>query len=149
DWAAYRIGESHMKAMPSDFIIFPPEIEKDQTEAKAARQAFTDFLAQYPHSKYRASAQELLHTVTESLAAHEMYVAGFDGKKEHWQGAAYRYQYLLENYPESEQAEKAARGLVQAYKKAGEPEKAREFLEGYVQKHPDSTKVAAVLRGMG
>jgi len=58
DWAAFRVGESHVEAMPSDFFLLPSDTEKDQTQIRAARTALEEFLRKYPKSEHRPRAED-------------------------------------------------------------------------------------------
>lgn len=137
DWAAFRIGESHYRAIPSDFFLFPPSTEKDQTQVRAARDSLKDFIASYTGSQHEKLARELLADVMKRLAQHEDAVASFYARRYDWRGVAVRYEYLLTHYPESELVPRAARGVARAYRKLGEPEKAKAPLQRFLQEHPD------------
>ncbi|HEY0839998.1 MAG TPA: outer membrane protein assembly factor BamD, partial [Vulgatibacter sp.] len=99
DWAWFRIGESHYRAIPSGFFIFPSPSERDQTEVRAARTSLADFLARYPQSEHAPMAQEKLSEVISLLARHELQVARFYASRERWTGAAWRYERVLRDYP--------------------------------------------------
>src|SRR5690606_3175071 len=119
----------HYKAIPSDFFLFPPSTEKDQTEVRAARDSLKDFLASYPGSKREARGRELLADVMKRLAEHEDAVGSFYATHEEWPGVVMRYEYLLANYPGSELVPKAAKQIARACRKLGEPQKAKATLQ--------------------
>jgi outer membrane protein assembly factor BamD len=152
DWASFRIGESHYKAIPSDFFLFPPSTQKDQTQVRAARDSLKDFLLSYPGSTYEKQARELLVDVMKRLAEHEDAVGTFYARRDEWPGVALRYEYLLANYPDSELVPHAAEQIVQAYKHMGEASKARASLEKFLKDHPghpQAARIQAVMKDIG
>jgi outer membrane protein assembly factor BamD len=144
DWAAFRIGESHYEAIPSGFFLLPPPAEKDQTEVRAAKKSFEEFLRGYPKSQYVPRARELLAETDGILARHELAVAEFNESRGHPLGAVTRLEYLLANYPNAPQVGEAARRLIDAAAEAGEPARARERLEAFLVAHPDAPAAAEV-----
>lgn len=117
DYAAFRIGESHSRTIPSSFFLFPPPSERDQTAVRSTRQALQDFLQRHPESSYIPRAQELLDDVLRILARHEIVAARFYAKRGRWRGAALRYQTLLEQYAGLGFDQEAKDGLEEAMRK--------------------------------
>ncbi|WP_169788737.1 outer membrane protein assembly factor BamD [Vulgatibacter incomptus] len=136
DWATFRIGESHFRAIPSSFFLFPSASERDQTEVRAAKTSLTDFVSRFPKSEYLPRAKEELQEVMGLLARHELYAARFYASREHWAGAAGRYRYLLQNYPGSPYETDATLGLAEALAKLGEHDRAKELLDAVEAAHP-------------
>lgn len=120
DYASFRIGEAHHRTIPSSFFLFPPPSERDQTAVRATRAALQDFLNRYPDSEYVPRAEGLLDDVLQILARHELVAARFYAKRGKWQGAALRYQALLENFPGLGFDEEARQGLEEAMRKLEE-----------------------------
>lgn len=148
DWAAFRIGEAHFEAIPSDFFLFPSPSERDTTEARGARTAFEEFLAGYPQSKHVPRARELLADTLRVLARHELYVGDFYASREKWQGAAKRYEYLLTTFPSVGYDAEATLKLADAYQRLGDKEKAQAALQRYLDRHPDGAAAAKVRERM-
>lgn len=138
DWAAFRVGASHYESIPSSFFLFPSPEERDVTESKAAARALEDFIAAYPQSQYVPEAKELLARSLSILAGHEMAMGDFYASREKWQGAAWRYEYLLRTYPRLGFDAEATFKLVHAYEKLEQPDAAIEALRRFLERHPES-----------
>jgi outer membrane protein assembly factor BamD len=98
DYAAFRVGLSYYKDKASDFFLFPPSDERDQTPIKQALEALQRFVARYPKSEYVVRAKDMINDCRERLAAHDRYVAGFYWKRGAWRGAAGRLLELADAY---------------------------------------------------
>jgi len=136
DWAAFRVGEAHYKAIPSDFFIFPASSERDTTEARAARTTLEDFITAYPDSRYVERARQLLAETLLLLARHELYVGDFYASRKRWEGAASRYETLLRSYPGVGLDEEATFKLVEALRRLGEKERAIAALQRLADRQP-------------
>lgn len=136
DWAWFRIGESHFKAIPSDFLIFPSPAERDQTEVRAARTALSDFLTRYPKSEHAPKAKDALAEVVGLLARHELEVGKFYAHRERWTGAVWRFERVLHDFPGSSHEAEATLGLARALREQGETERASAVLENFLAKNP-------------
>ncbi|HWV38658.1 MAG TPA: outer membrane protein assembly factor BamD [Vulgatibacter sp.] len=136
DWAWFRIGMSHYKAIPSDFFIFPSPAERDQTEVRAARTALSDFLSRYPNSEHAPQAKEALAEVVGLLARHELEVGKFYAHRERWTGAAWRFERVLHDFPGSRYEGEATLGLARALSEQGETERAASILAAFLARNP-------------
>lgn len=145
DWASFRIGAAHHKAIPSGFFLFPSPAERDQTEARAARTTLSEFLILHPTSRNVSKAKELLDEVVELLVRHERYAAEFYVSRKRWAGAAGRYQYILDHYPGGAHVGEVTVGLADALLQQGEAERAAKVLDGYLSSAP-SGKAASRAR---
>ncbi len=117
DYAAYRIGLAHYKDIPSDFVLVPASYEKDQDEIEKAQISIKDFLASYPDSKWVPDAKKLLVDTRSRLARHELYVGEYYEKHGHPKAAAWRYEALAKNYPDTPLAAEARRRAERIYAK--------------------------------
>ncbi|MFN2550021.1 MAG: outer membrane protein assembly factor BamD [Myxococcales bacterium] len=97
-YAAFRVGLAHYQDRASDFFLFPPSSERDQTPIKSALEAFQRFVSAYPKSEYVVRAKDMINDCRERLAAHDRYVAGFYWKRGAWRGAAGRLLELADAY---------------------------------------------------
>jgi outer membrane protein assembly factor BamD len=140
DYAAFRVGLSHWKDGPSDFVLFPPAYEKDEQQVRDAAKAFEDFVKKFPESKYRPEAEKLLAQARNRLAEHEWYVAEFYAKRGHWAGAAGRLEALVKEYPGSGREPEALYQLAQAYLKLDERFRAQQALQQLIVKHPQDPR---------
>ncbi|MGC4121700.1 MAG: outer membrane protein assembly factor BamD [Myxococcales bacterium] len=137
DYAQFRIALSYFKDIPSDFFIFPPSTEKDQTSVKDARGAFEEFLKLYPNSESAEEAKKLLAEVLGRLAEHEMSVANFYYEHDRYPAAINRLNKLIEDYPKSDLAPKALVKLAKAYLKLNDKDAARTALEKFIKDFPE------------
>jgi outer membrane protein assembly factor BamD len=149
DYAAYQSALSHVKDMPSDFFLLPPSEEKDQTEVQSALKGMTDFLRQYPDSPYAKDAKVQAEEARRRLAEHELYVAAFYRKREHWAAVAQRLEGLLSHYPGTKYDEEVFFSLHEAYVKLKKPDQARETLQKLIQKMPGTPAAQRAQRMLG
>jgi outer membrane protein assembly factor BamD len=119
DYAGFRIGLSHYKDIPTDIFIVPPSYEKDQAQIKDAQTSLKDFLATYPDSTYVAKAKDMLADVRKRLARHELYVAEFYEKHGRPRAAAWRYEGLARDYPDTPFGADAKKAADLLYAKLG------------------------------
>jgi len=97
-YALFRAGLCHHKQIPRDWFFMPPVHEEDQTQVKATLEAMGQFLARFPDDKNAREAREVVALCRGRLARHELYVAGFYLKREHWKAAQLRAEGLLRDY---------------------------------------------------
>jgi len=88
----YRIGLCHFNRLDT--------IDRDQTPAKSAIEAFTRLRRQFPDSEYAAKAEAHIDRCRRSLAAHHLYVGKFYFKSEHFQAARDRFRQVISQYPD-------------------------------------------------
>lgn len=138
DYAQFRVALSYYKDIPSDFVLFPPSTQKDQTSVRDARGAFEEFLRLYPDSSYTPEAKKLLADVRHRLAMHEMYVADFYLHRSRWNAAVGRLTRLLADFPGSGLDAEALLKLGRSHKELGEKDKAREALERLLREFPQA-----------
>jgi outer membrane protein assembly factor BamD len=149
DYAAYRAALTHIKDMPSNLFILPPSEEKDQTEVQSALRAMSDFLRQYPDSKYAKDAKVQEAEARSRLAQHELYVAGFYRKRQHWNAVAQRLEGLLARYPGTQYEEEALFSLHDAYVQLKKPDQAKETLRKVLQRLPNTPAAERAQRMLG
>lgn len=82
-------------------------VDRDATPARKSMELFNRLIDQYPDSNYVPMAKEKIVTCIENLAGHELYVAHFYLKTKKYPAALKRYEYLAENFPETEQGKEA------------------------------------------
>ncbi len=140
DYAEFRVGLSHLKDAPSDFVLFPPAFEKDQRQIEQAAAAFAKFLEKRPGSKLVPEAKKLLGEANVRLAEHEWYVGEYYYKRKKWPGAAGRYEALVEKHPGSKHEPEALMRLARSYVAMNEKHRARTALQKLIVKHPDDPR---------
>jgi outer membrane protein assembly factor BamD len=140
DYAQFRIALSYFKDIPSDFFLFPPSAEKDQTSVKDARTAFEEFLKLYPASELAAEGQKMLVDVTTRLAKHEMSVGNYYWEHDRYASAIGRFNRVVADYPKSEYAPEALIKLAKAHLELKQKDKAREALDKLLKDYPDDSR---------
>ncbi len=86
----YQIGMCHYKQRLS--------IDRDQTETRAALEAFERVSKTYPKSEYAKKAQILIMKCRDLLAKHELYVAKFYYRTHQYKAAMFRLETVRNNY---------------------------------------------------
>lgn len=82
-------------------------IDRDHAPATNARALFQRLMEQFPESEYAQKAPEHVEKCIANMAGHELYVADFYLKTKNYRAALKRYQYIVEFYPQSDQAQRA------------------------------------------
>ncbi|CCK78233.1 outer membrane protein assembly factor BamD [Desulfobacula toluolica] len=95
----YRIGLCWFNRLDS--------IDRDHAPAKNSLTQFHRLIDQFPESEYAQKAEKHIKICVDSLSKHELYVANFYMKTEKYKAALKRYEYLIENYPDSEESKQA------------------------------------------
>ena len=137
-YTQYRIGEGYFKQLPSDFWMFPPSFEKDQSATEDAVNELKSFLDKYPDSPYRPRAKEILVKVGKRLADHEWYVARYYWDRGKPMGTVLRLRRLLERYRGVGYDEEALWLLGRAYIAVAMPDRAKLAFKELVDKYPKS-----------
>jgi outer membrane protein assembly factor BamD len=149
DYAAYRAALTHYKDGPSSLIVLPPAFEKDLTEVQAALSDMRDFVRNFPDSKYLPQAHKVIQDCSQLLAEHEMYVADFYAKRDHWAGTALRLEELVKSYPDSNLTKDALVKLHEAYVHLNRPEDAKGALRRLIQAFPQSSEAEKAKKTLG
>lgn len=137
DYAQFRIAASYFEDIPSDFFLFPPSTEKDQTSVRDARNGFEEFIKLYPASEHVPESKRLLGELLDRLAQHEMSVAEFYLHHDRLPAAVNRLTRLVEDYPQSELAAPALLKLARTLVKLEKKDQARATLERLLKDYPD------------
>ena len=99
DYALYQIALCHYAAIDS--------AERDQTETRAAIQAFDQLLKESPGSPYAQEAKDKVTQCWRRVAEHELVVGIFYVNSYNYPGAQTRLTGLLETYPDYVDRERA------------------------------------------
>jgi outer membrane protein assembly factor BamD len=137
-YASFRIGEAYYKQLPSDFWMFPPSFEKDQSSTEDAANELKSFLDKYPDSPYRKEAKAILVKVGKRLADHEWYVARYYWDRGKPMATVLRLRRLLERYRGVGYDEDALWLLGRAYVAVAMPDRAKNTFKELVEKYPNS-----------
>ena len=139
-YTTFRIGEAYYKQLPTDFWMFPPSYEKDQSSTEDAANELKTFLDKYPDSPYRAKAKEILVKVGKRLADHEWYVARYYWDRGKPMGTVIRLRRLLERYRGVGYDEEALWLLGRAYIAVAMNDRARGVWQELVDKFPQGSR---------
>lgn len=113
-YTLFQIGRSYAQMIDT--------VDRDPSAAEKAENAFKNLVSRYPDSPYTAEARKQIKRARNFLARHEMYVAGYYLKTDNYEQAESRLKYLVNQYPETKQAERAKEFLAAI--EAGNPPQA-------------------------
>jgi outer membrane protein assembly factor BamD len=139
-YASFKIGDSYYLQLSSDFWLFPPSFEKDQSSTEDAANELKAFLDKFPDSPYRDKAKEILVRVGKRLADHEWYVARYYWDRGKPMGTVLRLRRLLERYRGVGYDVEALWLLGRAYVAVDMPDRARLSWQELVAKYPTSSR---------
>ncbi|MCD4720884.1 MAG: outer membrane protein assembly factor BamD [Desulfobacula sp.] len=88
-------------------------IDRDHTPAKNSLIQFNRLIDQFPESEYAQKAKGNIKKCMGNLSGHELYVANFYYKTKKYKAALKRYEYLVENYPDSKESKEALNKIPQ------------------------------------
>jgi len=140
DYAAYRAAMSRWADAPTDFFLFPPVHERDLAQISKAADGLALFVEKFPESRYAPDAREKLAKARDILAERDWYAFEFYKKREKWQGAAFRLEKLMKDFPGSAREPEALWQLADMYVKLSERFKAQKTLQTLIVKYPTSSQ---------
>jgi outer membrane protein assembly factor BamD len=140
DYAAYRAALSRWNDAPTEFFLFPPVYERDLAQVNKAAEGLATFLEKYPNSKYAPEARQKLATANGILSDRDWYAVEFYKKREKWQGAAFRLEKIMKDYPGSPREPEALWELADMYVKLYERFKAQKTLQTLIVKYPQAAQ---------
>ncbi len=139
DYAAYRSALARWNEAPTDFFMFPAVYERDLTQVSKTAEQLLQFLQKYPDSKRVPEAKQLLAKAQATLAARDWYAYEFYRKREKWQGAAYRLERIVKDFPGSPREPEALFELANMYVKLQERFRAQQALQQLLVRYPSSS----------
>ena len=141
-YAAYRIAQSYVEQMPSDWFLVPPSYEKDQSATRDATRELKIFLRSYRKSKYLPKLKKLYRQAVRKLADHELYVAQFYLERDKPKATIMRLEAVLKRFPEAGVHPEVMLLLGKTYLKLDKRGKARTTFAALIQKYPDDHHAA-------
>ncbi|HVS12509.1 MAG TPA: outer membrane protein assembly factor BamD [Thermoanaerobaculia bacterium] len=136
DYAQYRLAMSLARRMEKP--------NRDQQTTRKALDEFARLMRSYPTSEWVDDAQLEMETVKANLVEHELVVANFYLRYGNLGGAIERAKYVLENYPEYSEHDRALYIVCHAYSRAGQVENAGEWCGRLREEHPESELIAKI-----
>jgi outer membrane protein assembly factor BamD len=91
-YVIYQIGRCYFDQVTT--------IDRDQTAAKNALEAFERLQKQHPGSDYALQASVPIVKCQQSLSAHEFYVGMFYYRSKHYNAALKRFEAVITQYPD-------------------------------------------------
>ncbi len=111
DYAKYMLAMSHYRERKGS--------EHDQTQTRAAIEAFKRLIAEHPNSEYARDGARRLQRLYNELAAHELNVGKFYFDQERYVAAANRFQTIIEKYQTTPSIEEALYWLAESQFRLG------------------------------
>lgn len=130
DYAYYLKGLANFnrgKTIISKVIPRDPS-ERDPTPMLRAFEDFSVIVKRYPDSRYADDARRRMVYLRNKLAEYELHVADYYMRRGAYVAAINRAKYVLENYQGAQAIPQALKTLVQAYRKLGLNDLARDAL---------------------
>jgi len=134
-YAAFRIGESHMKRAKG--------IERDPEPIQKAIDSFERLRRDYPGSRYDSQAIEKLDECHDLLAQMHLFVGQFYYRRQSYLAAAHRFEQIMKIYPDKSVAPDALYFLALSYHDLGADDWASEKLTLLTEKYPNSEHSSA------
>ena len=113
-----------------------PKYALDQEYPRKAIEQFQRFLEDYPNSTLAAEAENYLHKCRAKLAKKYYKSGEIYQKMMFYRSAIIYYDYVLENYYDTEFSPKALLGKAECYQNMGQPDEAIKIYQLYLQKYP-------------
>ena len=130
DYAMLRMAMCSYKQMEKP--------DRDQGKTKEALEKFTDMLRTYPNSSLKGEAKTRRQDVLDRLAKHEHQVARFYIKRNSWNAAVQRLNFLIDTYPNYNDRAGAFYDLGTALHNLGRKGEAKLYFERVVTEFPQS-----------
>jgi outer membrane protein assembly factor BamD len=131
DYVTFRLAMSYFNQLPSS-------IDRDLSVADKAILYFDEVINSYPTSQYVAEAKSKREDSLKKLAEKEIYVANFYYKRDNYESALQRYEYLLSKYPNLGYDARALYGAGRSAKELGEKEKSQQHFQKLISLFPGS-----------
>jgi outer membrane assembly lipoprotein YfiO len=116
-----------------------PDLDPDY--GTTAISTFQSFIAAYPDSPLRDSAQKQINHLREMFAEKNLMTAGIYAVQRAWDSAIIYYRYVITTYPDTPSYKDAMLGLVKAYNAISYREDAADACTTLRQKFPSDRDV--------
>jgi outer membrane protein assembly factor BamD len=135
-YARFRICRALFEQISDGGFLLPPLEERDQATSGESYREISSFMKDYPTGPYSAQARYMLAVVTGRLVRHELYVAQYYLKREEFDAAVSRTQYVLRNYSGSGLEAETLVLLGETYLKMHKTAEARTAFKEMLAKYP-------------
>jgi outer membrane protein assembly factor BamD len=135
-YARFRICKSLFEQISDGGFLLPPLEERDQATSGESYRELSTFVKDYPIGPYSQQSRYMLTVVTGRLVRHELYVAQYYLKRDEFDAAVARAQYVLRTYNGSGLEAEALVLLGETYLKMHKIAEARTVFKEMLAKHP-------------
>tara|TARA_B100001245_G_C22889001_1_gene427952 strand:+ start:296 stop:1033 length:738 start_codon:yes stop_codon:yes gene_type:complete len=115
----WRVCQSYVKESPKYY--------KDQTNTQKALSKLQEFIDDYPNSGYKDEANNQISELRNKLAYKEYATGVLYIKMEEYQSAIMSFEFLIDNYYDTEVLEKGHVGIIRCYSLMDEYNKAEDY----------------------
>jgi outer membrane protein assembly factor BamD len=129
-YAAFRIGESHMKRAKG--------IDRDPEPIQKAIESFERLRRDFAGSRYDGQASDKIQECHDLLAQMHLFVGQFYYRRSSYLAAAHRFEQIMKLYPDKSVAPDALYFLALSYHDLGADDWASEKLMLLAEKYPNS-----------
>jgi outer membrane protein assembly factor BamD len=141
-YARFRIAQANFKQIPSEWLLSPPNYERDLGATQDALRQIRRFILDFPDDERIPEAQRMMTQVLRILAEHELYAARFYMRRDAWRGVVMRLETLLRSYEGSGLEPEALLLLGEANEHLRRGDAAREAYQELVRRFPQSEQAA-------
>ncbi|MGI6682578.1 MAG: outer membrane protein assembly factor BamD [Myxococcota bacterium] len=113
-YAYFRMAESKVKSIASDFFLVPPSDRRDPRRVWTALRFLDDFVARYPDSPFIEQGLVLRSKMAQTVSSYEMEVARFYMTRKKPAGAVARINQLMTKVPSTFREEHVHVALIEA-----------------------------------
>jgi outer membrane protein assembly factor BamD len=120
----WRVCQSYVKESPKYY--------KDQTNTQKALSKLQEFIDDYPNSEYKDEANNQISELRNKLAYKEYATGVLYIKMEEYQSAIMSFEFLIDNYYDTEVLEKGHVGIIRCYALMDEYNKAEDYYNNHL-----------------
>ena len=119
----WRVCQSYIKESPKYY--------KDQTNTQKALNKLQEFIDDYPNSEYKEEANSQITELRNKLAYKEYATGILYIKMEEYESAIMSFEFLINNYYDTEVLEKGHVGIIRCYALMNDYDKAEDYYNNY------------------
>jgi len=130
------------------YLLKAPSYEKDPTEIENAISLFDHFLTRFPNSKYTDEVKNSILSARNRLAKKEVENGKTYLKLSAPDAALLYFNYVIENYPETEVCKEAKYHAAELYEKKGQSEEALKLYNELLEEENWKEKAEKKIKGI-
>ncbi|MGX5915163.1 outer membrane protein assembly factor BamD [Aliidiomarina sp. Khilg15.8] len=122
DYVRYMRGLVHLQLEDNLFqnLVGIDRADRDPSYSEQAFDDFRQLLERHPESNYAADARARMVGIKSRLARHELVIGEYYMRRGAYMAAANRGRFVLENYSNTPEVERALELMVEAYSELGQ-----------------------------